>query len=221
MLQTVGTITLISTIPTVIFFGLRRGAINNQQSLFAFALFLLLTEIVLYVTAQCGIRNHVIGNVSTLLYYLFSVTLVLGIWQRNKGNSAAIKILKYALLLIITIGWLFENFVFADISYYNPFVSTIASFILVIITIYLINVILFIKSGNIIKDSDGLILIGMLIRSFFVGLLMLFMNYRMKYSNDFYEKILLLVNIALIISNICFTLSVLCLPKKKKYTWPF
>lgn len=221
ILQTVGTITFLSLLPTVVFFIIRNSVISGNRLFFLFIVTLLLFEFILFMTAQLGIRNHVIMNIYSLIYYCMSVTLLMNIWEKLKEVSKTLRIIRTLLVFIIVVGWTFENFVFANVNIYNPFGSTISSFFLVIICIYLINVMLFVKHNSFVKDSDGLILIGMLIRSFFIGLLMLFMNYRMKYSNDFYEKILLMVNFALIISNICFTLSVLCLPKKKKYTWPF
>lgn len=221
MLTTVTYIYLFSLLVTVVLFLFRTEAITRNFSFLIFCCELLICEIILRITASCGLNNHVIANINTLFYYPLAILLLFNIWDKSKGRAVSNKYIKYFFLVIFLIAWIFENFVFASINFYNPFLSSIVSLILVIISIYLINVLLFVKNNNLLMDSDGLILVGMLIRSFFAGLLLLFMNYRMKYSNDFYEKILLLVNIALIISNICFTLSVLCLPKKKKYTWPF
>jgi hypothetical protein len=221
MLQTVGFITLISLIATVCTFLFRYKTIKSNFLFFIFCTVVLLNELVLFITAQFDINNHIIANVNTLTYYALSILILFHIWESIRGKNKVLNITRVGLILLLVIGWILENFVIQSISVYNSFLSSIICLVLVIISIYLINVLLFVKSNNMLKDSDGLLLIGMLIRSFACGLLFLFLNYRMKYSTEFYGNILILVNISLIISDIFFLFSIICLPKNRKYTWPF
>lgn len=221
MLQTVRLLTLCSSLAAVCFFIFRSRSIKPNFLFFIFCCQLFLNEALMYFTAELSIRNHVIANINTLVYFPLAFLVLFNIWETLKGKTQTIVILKSTFIGLIGLGWLIENFVLNDFLFYNSFLSTIISLFLVIISVYLINVMLFIKSNSIFKDSDGLVLIGVLIRSFSCGLILLFMNYRMKYSDDFYQNVLVLVNLALTISNIFFIFSIICLPQKRKYTWPF
>jgi hypothetical protein len=221
MLQTVGLLTFISLVATVCFFGYRYNTIKNNLLFFIFCFYLLLNEALLFITAQLDINNHVIANINNLAYSSLAVLILYRIWFSVKGKSKTLAISKWIILLLICICWIAENFLINTLSVYNSVLSSIISLVFVVVLIYLINVFLFIKNDSLFKDSDGLLIIGMLIRSFFGGLLLLFLNYRMSYSADFYSNILILVNLALIVSNIFFLFAIICLPKNRKYTWPF
>jgi hypothetical protein len=221
MLQTVRLLTLVTVILTVCFFFFRYKQIKENFLFFIFCLHLFLVEGLMFLTAQLGIKNHVLANIDTLVYSSILVFLICRIWESFVNRKEGLKVLKITTFILILIGWVVENFIIESITIYNSLLSCIISFLMVILSVYLINMILFLKNGSIFKDSNGLLLIGILIRSFSTGLILLFLNYRMNFSDDFYAKILVLVNVALIVSNIFFLLGVICLPKNRKYTWPF
>jgi hypothetical protein len=221
MLKATILLSLFSIILVVFSFLIRYRLIRQNFIFFIFCLNVLFYEGILYITSYYQIKNHLIANINTLIYFPISVLVLFKIWETVKGKSKNIYFLKYSILLLILIGWVLENFVFKDILVYNSILSAIVSLVLVVVSIYLINVLLFVKNNSILKDSDGLILIGMLIRSFSSGLLLLFMNYRMEYQPQFYMNILILVNWGLIISCAVFLFAIICLPKNRKYTWPF
>ena len=209
------------TIAIVISFLIRFKTISDNILFFSFFFTLFLYEGLLIATNYMKIPNHTIANINTLIYYPLTILVLFKIWESVKGKTKKLPIFKYSIICLIAIGWFFENFILNDIFFYNSILPCIISLTLVIISIYLINMLIFNRHKNILKDSDGLILMGILIRSFSLGLLMLFVNYRMKFSNGFYINILILANITLIISNIFFIIAIICLPKKRKYTWPF
>ncbi len=218
--MTIAYIMLFSTMAIVIAFFFRRRLISSNFLFFAICLNLFVFETIMFLTSFYHTKNHIIANINTLIYYPLAVLLVFNIWGFVKGKSKTLSIFQFSILGFIAIGWIIENFVIEDFGLYNTFLTAFVSMILVLISIYLINVIIFVKSTSIIKDSDTLLLIGMLIRSFFSGLI-LFINYRMNYSNEFYRDILILVNLAYTVANVFFLFSIICLPKNKKYTWPF
>ena len=209
------------TTTIVISFLFRYKLIKQNIFLFLLVFDLFICESVLLVTATLGIRNHAIANINTLIYCSLSIFVLFRIWESIKGKTHLLKCTKLTILIIIFLGWGFENFLFENIYLYNSFLAGIISFLLVILCIYLVNAMIFIKNNRILKDSNGLVLIGVLIRSFFGGLILLFLNYRMKFSNEFYVNMTIIGNLASIISNIFFLSAVICLPKKMKHTWPF
>ena len=209
------------TTTIVITFFFRFALIKKNIFFFLLVLDLFINELILLVTATLGIQNHAVANINTFIYCSSTIFVLFRILETIKGKTNKLKFIKYTILVISLLGLSLENFVFENIYLYNSFFSSIISFMFVILCIYLVNLMLYIKNYNILKDSDGLVLIGILIRSFFSGLILLFLNYRMKFSNDFYTNISILVNLALIISNIFFLSAVICLPKKMKHTWPF
>lgn len=220
MNMTIVYVLFILTTAIVISFSIRYPLIKQNIFFFLLALNQFIFELVLLITASYKLNNHVIANVYTVIYYPLAVFLLFHIWESIKGKSGVIRTGRLALCAIIIVSWGIENFVVHNVGTYNTILATISSLMLVVISIYLINVLLFVKSNSIIKDSDGLLLIAILIRSFFSGLI-LFMNYRLDYSTDFYKNISMLVNIALVISNVFLLFSIICLPKSRKYTWPF
>lgn len=219
--MTIAYILLFITIAIVILFFVRYKLIPGNLIFFSFCFDLFLYDITLYLTARIGFNNHIIANVNTLFYFPLAILILFNVWESVKGKTKTLSILKYSILGLIFMGWIVENFIVKDILVYNSILSAIVSLVLVIISIYLINVLLFVKNNSLLKDSEGLLLIGMLIRSFSGGLLLLFMNYRMEYKDDFYSNILSLVNVGLIISGIFFLFAIICLPRNRKYTWPF
>jgi hypothetical protein len=221
MLQTVRLLTLISVIVTVCLFFYRHKQIRGNFLFFIFCFHLFLVEGLMFLTAQLGIKNHVLANIDTLIYSSILVFLIFRIWESFVSRKRRLLVLKITIFILILIGWIIENFIIESITIYNSFLSCSISFLMVILSVYLINMILFLKNGSIFRDSNGLLLIGILIRSFSGGLILLFLNYRMNFSDDFYARILVLVNVALVVSNIFFLLGVICLPKNRKYTWPF
>jgi hypothetical protein len=219
--MTIAYILLFVTIAIVMLFLIRYKLISSNLIFFFFCFELFLYDISLYLTARIGFNNHIIANINTLFYFPLAILILFNVWESVKGKTQTLKILKYTILGLIFIGWIVENFIVKDILVYNSILSAIVSLALVVISIYLINVLLFVKNNSLLKDSDGLVLIGMLIRSFSSGLLLLFMNYRMEYKDEFYSNILSLVNVGLILSGIFFLFAIICLPKNRKYTWPF
>ncbi len=221
MNMTIAYMLFLFTTAIVISFFIRFKIISQNILFFLLYLTVFLYEGTLLITTYLKIPNHIVANIYTMIYYPLAIFVLFKVWESIKGKSSTLSATKWVIVGLILIGWLLENFVIHDIGFYNSKLASIISMLLVIVSVYLINVMLFFKNNSIIKDSHGLFLIGILIRSFSGGLLLLFMNYRMGNSLDFYKNVLILVNLALIISNIFFLFSIICLPKKRKYTWPF
>lgn len=219
--MTIAYILLCITTAIVILFFIRFKVISRNLIFFLFCFELFLYDISLYLTARIGFNNHIIANINTLLYFPLAILMLFKVWESIKGKTQTLRVFKYSILILILVGWLVENFIAKDILVYNSILSAVVSLVLVIMSIYLINVLLFVKSSSLLRDSEGLVLIGMLVRSFSSGLLLLFMNYRMEYKDEFYSNILSIVNIGLIISGVFFLFAIICLPKNRKYTWPF
>lgn len=221
MLQAVRLLTLISILIAACIFLLKPGKIRQNSLFFLFCLAFSTSEVSLYITADLGIKNHFIANIDNYVTNLIILFLLLQVWRLNGGNRKTIRFTKFGILAVFTIFWIAENFIFESFWDYNAYTTTVMSLLLVIISIYIVNLLLFVKTNPILRDSDGLLIIGLLIRCFATGMILLFFNYRLHFSSEFYINILILTNVGLIISNILFIFSILCLPQRRKYTWPF
>lgn len=221
MLKTIGAISVFLMASVVLLFITRRDSIKYNLSLFIYLMDIFLFETLALVTSSYGIKNHIYFNINNLLYYPVALWLVISMVNHIVGRRKINHYLLWGGIGVICGGWVLENFVFGRIWQYSGYLPSICSMILLLVVIYLINQLLFLKVKNIFQDPDGLVMMGLLMRFFSTGLIWLFFNLRWGYSAEFYANLITLALSVTLISDIFFLIAVLWLPRRKKYTWPF
>lgn len=221
MVRTVVATSIFLLASVVFTFLFKRRVIKYHVSFFILLVQVLLFEIVTFITSAYSIRNHFIINLNTLIYIPFSILLVYQLWNHIKGESKAAKISAILFFVVFLVAWVFENLIFGKITSYNVYLPAIASLVIILVIIHLINQLLFLKNNNLFRDPDGLILMGLLLRYIPNSIFLIFFNFRTHYSDLFYINILFIANIMALFSSILFLMAVLWLPERKKYTLPF
>lgn len=174
--------------------------------LFCFILFSY--ELTLLITGSLHINNHLIANLNTLVYTAMGLWVIGRVYKRYHQNKRSINIILGLIWLLISFGWMAENFMPDNsVFIFNPVVPGVVSVVITFICIYLVNVLIFAKSGSILKDPDLLIIAGMLIRSITFGFLMWFLNFDYGFDWKFLSKLLMGINVGICISDLIFLLA--------------
>jgi len=166
-------------------------------------------ELTLLITGFLHIGNHMVANINTLLYTIVTLVLIGQIYKRYHQKAGSLKILIITCILVLLVGWIVENFFFGNsVTIYNSVLPGITSVIICLISIYLINVVIFAKSGEILKDPDVLIIAGLLIRSITFGFSLWFLNFDYGFDWNFLSNLLTGINVGLCLSDLFFLLAV-------------
>jgi hypothetical protein len=165
-------------------------------------------ELSLAVTSQLKVNNHFIANIHSLIYFPFAFFLLFRIYANFYKNQKSLLIIQIVLAFMVVIGWVLDNLVMGNLTLFNSMMPWVASVVLLIGCVYLINVLIFTKSGNFFKDPDVLITGGILVRSTIWTFSLWLMDFSSGFNNDFVLKLLLFANVGLCISDLFFIYAV-------------
>jgi len=202
-------------------FFYRKQSVRFHLSLLVFLMDILVYETAVIITAFFSIHNHFIANFNLIIYYTAMMWLLYELWKHLIGKRTRPLIIFGLSVTVFCIGWIVENLFVRELLFFNMYTPAVASFFSILVIIYLLNQLLFVKNTSIFRDPEGLILLGLLIRNFPPCVILIFFNFSSGYSEAFYSNILFLANLVATISTIFFLMAVLWLPERKKYTWPF
>jgi hypothetical protein len=161
-------------------------------------------ELALLVTWIFHFENHLIANINTVIYLPLTCFLICNIYMGFYKTGKAISILKKVVVGIIITTWVLENFFFGTIYNYNSLLPGFASIVFTLGGIYIVNILIFAKTGDFLKDPEVLIVVGLLIRSIIFGFTLWFLNFDYGFSQSFYSNLLGGINIGLCISDLLF-----------------
>ncbi len=165
-------------------------------------------ELALLITWSLHVENHLIANINSVIYLPLAFFLIsqiyLGFYKLNK----TIRVVQTIIIVATIIVWIVENFLAGSIFTYNSRLPGFASILLTLACIYLVNILIFTKSEQFLKDPDVLIVIGLLIRSITFGFTLWFLNFDYDFDKEFYSNLLVGINIGLCISDLFFLYAV-------------
>jgi len=158
--------------------------------------------------------NHT--TVNNNIYILCEALLI--IWQfRNWGVFKNSGKLYHALLLVTTLSWLLNNFVLTDPSRLNFYFRIGYSFIIVLMSIHVNNVLILSYRRRLLKSHVFLICSGFIIYFTYKILVEAFWLYGLDKSKDFRINVYLLLTWINLIVNLIYALAMLWIPKKPQH----
>lgn len=155
--------------------------------------------------------NAINSNLFVLIEFILTCKLFL---QLHSGISR--KFFHVAIALGILV-WLLDNLVINNLSTNNSFFRMMASLLIVYLSIDKINQLIFFKRLGKLDKMDLLLAIGFMVFHSYKTFVESFHIFPMPLGRFFYEILWLIMNIINILSNVLFTIAILCLPKKRVF----
>lgn len=153
------------------------------------------------------------------LYSLFEFLIL--VWQFQKwklwgSNRYIFPVLAGAALLF----WLVENFVLFSIHSFNSYFVMAFSYLLVLMSIRMINILVVRESGSLMKNASFLICLGLLGYFTYSVLLEAFWVYGLSESYVFADRIYAILVFVNLFANLIYALAILWIPTRPTFILP-
>lgn len=173
-----------------------------------YCLVLFAYELTLLITGLLHIGNHLVANINAFVYACIVLGLIVQIYKKYNPRIGSVRMLVVSVFLMIFAAWIVENFALGNtILIYNSALSGVVSVVTALACIFLLNILILTKSGDILKDPDVLIIAGILTRSLTFGFSLWFLNFDYGFDWSFLSHLLTGINIGLCLSDLFFLLA--------------
>lgn len=173
-------------------------------------------EVLSYFTAHY-LRNT---NVNNNIYVLLESLLLLWqftCWRLFDSNRLLPKILAAAFVLF----WIAECFIFADILYVAGYFRVFYSFVIVLLSISMMNQLITSERGNLLKNAAFIICIAFVIFFTYKILIEIFYIYGLFTSNrEFRLRVFNIMRYINLFCNLVYAAALLWVPKKSSSLMP-
>ena len=196
--------------------GIRYKKINPAYYPFLYCLWLgLANEIVGQVVTRNGYSNAVNNNIYVLLESLLIT------WQFRRWGlfDRAVKLFAVIMVAFVII-WTFETILMSRIRLITSYFRIVYSFIIVLMSIHLINEQLLRERRNILTNSIFLICIGFVIYYTYKVLVGLFWLYGFNATPAFRKNVIIIMIYINFVANLIYAFAVLCMPGKYRFSLP-
>ena len=140
-------------------------------------------------------------------------------WQfYNWGLLRRYKIVLPGLLVLLTLGWVAENFFIANILQFSSWFRIFYSFIIVLLSISLLNQHIVVEKEMLLKNPVALICLAFIIYYTYKVLVETFWVYGLNESTTFQSKVYFILNYINLFANLIYALAVLWMPIKHRFT---
>lgn len=163
------------------------------------------------------LMNHLPNAVSSNIYVLVESLLIVSFFRNYQVLRGHDKVYK-ALLVLITSTWLFETLVINSANEVSVYFRILYSFIVVILSISIINISLTDTRVSVLKNSDFLICACFILFFTYKIMVEMFWLYGLNTSSRFQLLIYDILNYINLFCNIVFMFAVLWMPKKQVFT---
>lgn len=161
-----------------------------------------------------GYSNAVISNIYTL------VESILILWLFKEWKLFTKKEILFKLIIaVLSLAWILEIFIFSKIIYFCSYFRILYSFIIVLMSIIIINHLVVSERKNLLKNSTFLFCIAFVFYYTLQVLVEAFWVYDIN-DQDFSTKVYNISVITNFIANLLFTVAILWIPKRQKFTLP-
>jgi hypothetical protein len=188
-----------------------------QQRDYFFIAFLwagLLSEVIATVSIKLFRTNAVVSNIYTL------ITPVLLILQFNRWGLFKSSLQLYVWLIgLVSLVWLWENFIYSSIFSFGSYSGIVTSFLIVLMSIHMINVLINQEQLARVKNTVFLICASFILFFTTEMLVEIFWLYGLNASKDFRQSIYRIITYVNLLVNILYAIAVLWMPKKREFTW--
>ena len=175
-----------------------------------------LNEIVSYIL----VANHQTTALNNNIYVLFEPILLVWLFK-NWGSFRRAPQMFTALLILFPILWIVENFFISTITHFTFYYRIFYSFIIVLLSIQIINRLIMTERKNILKNSTFLLCVGFVIYYTFSVLVQTFWLYGLNVSREFTLKVVFILLTINLFSNLIYALAVLWMPTRHRFSLPY
>jgi hypothetical protein len=160
------------------------------------------------------IRNNAIN---TNIYYLIEGILTVELFKQWNlfGNSRKIS---KSIIIVFLLVWIIENLVLSTITQFNSYFNILCSFVVVMMSINMINRIIIEEKKLLLRNAIFLICIGFIVFFTYAILIEIFLLYGLDASVSFRKAIFRINDYVNLFSNLVYTMAIIWMPKKNTYT---
>lgn len=173
----------------------------------------LLNEIISYIVIKSGHSNAINSNAYVLIESLLFVWFFKsqGLFANRRKNEIKIIFLLVGL-------WGFENLYLSSIRQFSSYFIVVYSFIIVLMSINMINLLISKVKRRFIKNSTFLICIGLILFYTCATLIEVFWIYGLNSSKEFRFQVFEIMTFVNLAVNLIYAIAVLWMPRKREYT---
>lgn len=194
---------------------LRFSKINHAYHPFIYCIWLgTIIELVSSLLALKGSSNAVISNI----YVLMESALLTWQFERWKLFEKR-KFLFLGILVLFIITWLLENVVISKITYFSSYFRIVYSFIIVIMSIIIINRLIVTERKSLLKNPIFLICVAFVFYYTLKIMVEAFWVYKIS-DKIFTMNVYNISVITNFIANLLFTVAIIWIPTRQKFTLP-
>ncbi|HMK05166.1 MAG TPA: hypothetical protein VK489_13270 [Ferruginibacter sp.] len=124
------------------------------------------------------------------------------------------------ILCLLMSTWLVENFILSKINYFSSYFRIVYSFIIVLMSISVLNMLLVRERKTLLKNPMFLICITFIIYYTYRVVVEAFWVYGLNSSREFRLKVYQILLFINVFANLVYALAVLWMPTKQRFTLP-
>jgi hypothetical protein len=176
----------------------------------------LLNEIVSSIAINAGLSNAFNSNIYVLVEWWLLIWLFYN-WTRNKKR-------KWHYLyggIIASIVWGYDNFFAGNMYMFNSLLRIVYSFILVLIAIDRMNALIVLERRNIVANPGFIICSAIIVFFSYKATIELLYLLRLNVTKAFQSAIYQILVWVNVLCNILYTIAILCLHRKRNFTWHY
>lgn len=194
---------------------IRFSKINPVYYPFIYCLWIgLINEILSNILVLFGYSNAIISNIYVLVESLMII------WLFTKWKLFEIrKILLRIIIVIFFSTWLLENFVFSKIIYFCSYFRIVYSFVIVIMSITIVNRLIVTERKNLLKNSTFLFCIAFIFYYTLQVIVEAFWIYSVN-ENSFSRNVYYISIVTNFITNLLYTVAILWTQTRQRFTLP-
>lgn len=172
----------------------------------------LLNEAVSKVTSYYLRTNSYNSNV----YCLFEAWLILYLFY--KWRLFEKKTTPLIIAAVLFAGWITENFAIASMKEFNSYFTIAYTFLIVVLSISMLNQILISEKSLLIKNPRFLILLGFILFFSYSCVVEIFWKYSFTYHAEMSKHFFQVITYLNAFNNILYTYAILCMRRKLRFT---
>jgi hypothetical protein len=165
--------------------------------------------------------NHNQNTIINNNVYVLIEGVLLTVFFKNLGLFKNDKKLFYLIIFGLILEWLFENLILHKITSYNIYGRIIYSFIIVFMSLNILNKQIAFGTKNIFKNSTFLLCLSFILYFLYKVVVYAFWIYGESSSHTFLLKLFSIMIYVNLLSNLIYALAVLWMPRKIGYTLPY
>lgn len=174
-----------------------------------------LSEIVSIALAKIYLNSYINNNIYALIESIL-ITLLF----KNFALFNDYKKIFPTIILSLVLIWMVENFAFGHITTFNVYFSIYYSFMIVLMSITIINKMIVRSMKNIFKNATFLLCIAFVIYFTFQVLIYAFWIYGIEAQKEFLLKLFSIIIYINLLTNLIYALSISWMPRKLEFTLP-